>query len=148
MEFTNVVRVQVKKLSEDAIVPTRGTAYSAGYDLYSPIDCVVEPHSNKLVMTNVAVGWSDPTYYMQLVSRSSIAYKRNVTVEAGVIDYDYQKNVGVLLKNTTDVPFEIKRGDRIAQGILVKIAQDTLDVVDEFDPIQSDRDGGFGSTGI
>jgi dUTP pyrophosphatase len=152
--------VQIKKLSEDATIPTKATTCSAGYDFYSPIDCVVEPHTNKCVMTDIAIAWSDVRYYMQLVSRSSIAYKKNVTVEAGVIDFDYKQNIGVVLKNTTNVPFEIKKGDRIAQGIFIKISIDMVCIVEEFGPIDSfgfhpnhlldgtERVGGFGSTGV
>lgn len=143
------VVIQFKKLNENAVIPTKATEFSAGYDLTSPIDCVVEPRSNKLIMTNIAMAWNNPNFYVKLHSRSGIANKHNVTVEGGVIDYDYRKNVGVILQNTTDIPFVVNAGDRIAQAILTRIADDRSEVVEDFTFyfLESKRDGGFGSTG-
>ena len=140
---------EVLKLSDFGIIPTRGSDFAACNDLYSPIDCVVKAHQNLLVKLDIAIAWNDPNYYMQLLSRSGIAYKNNVVVTAGVIDFDYRKNIGVLLQNNSDSDFEIKWGDRIAQYTYIKIVKQLTTVVTEFTiPLESNRNGGFGSTGI
>jgi dUTP pyrophosphatase len=142
------IKEEIKKLSDDAIIPKRGTIHAACKDLYSPIDCVVPAKSNKLIKTNIAIAWSNSKYYIQLLSRSGLAYKNNVVVQAGVIDIDYRDNIGVLLQNNSDVDFVVKRGDRIAQYAYVRINNEESEVVDEFTiSLDSDRDGGFGSTG-
>lgn len=84
--------------------------------------------------------------YGRVAPRSGLAWKNFIDVGAGVIDQDYRGNVGVILFNHSDTPFEIKKGDRIAQLILERIVHP---VVVEADTL-SDTDrgaGGFGSTG-
>lgn len=141
------VKEQVKLLSDNAMVPTRATAYSACKDLYSPIDETIEPGEQKLIMTDVALAWSG-NYYVQLLSRSGLANKHKISVEAGVIDKDYRKNIGVILRNQGTSPFVVNKGDRIAQYTFVKIAGNAeATVVTEFQDLESNRTGGFGSTG-
>ena len=145
---TELIKQQVKLLSANAIVPTKGSKYSACWDLYSPIDCIIPHGENKLIKTDVAIAWNFKDYYMQLLSRSGLAYKNNVVVQAGVIDYDYRQNIGVLLQNNSSTDFSVKKGDRIAQYTFVKIkVNDDITIVEEFSPLDSDRIGGFGSTG-
>lgn len=142
------MKEEIKLLSENAIVPKRGTLYSACKDIYSPIDCEIFPGTNLLIKTDIAIAWDDPTYYIQILPRSSLSYKHNVVTQAGVIDYDYRQNIGVLLHNNSDKSMKISRGDRIAQYAYIKISIDTETIIsDEFTPLQSDRNGGFGSTG-
>lgn len=138
----------IKLLSEDAILPVKGTSYAACNDLFSPIDCVIPAGRNLLIKTDVAIAWSNPSYYLQILSRSGLCYKYNVNCQAGVIDYDYRKNIGVILHNNSDTDFIVKRGDRIAQYTYIKIANVTREVItDDFFPIESNRDGGYGSSG-
>lgn len=152
-DFNNIssdlINEEVIFLSEDATLPTRGTEDAACKDLYSPIDCTIPPHSNMLIKTDVALAWDNRNYYVQLLSRSGLTYKYNVVVQCGTIDRDYRKNIGVLLQNNSDIPFEVKKGDRIAQYAYLKIATVKSNVVSEFTPLDSnsDRTGGFGSTG-
>lgn len=144
----SIVTEEIKLLSDQAYIPKRGTVYSACKDLFSPIDCVVPANKNLLIKTDVAIAWDDPTYYIQLLSRSGLAYKYNITCIGGVIDFDYRSNIGVLLQNSSDTDFIVKRGDRICQYAYIKITKENSNVVDEFTiPITSDRNGGFGSTG-
>ena len=143
--------VAVCKLSKNATVPTRGSVFSAGWDFYSPVDCVVQAGDSKLIMTDIAMGWDERDVYLQLCSRSSLAYKYGVTVEAGVIDMDYRKNIGCLLFNFSPEDFIVHKGDRICQGIFQRYKNDTLfevGSVDNFHAIETNRIGVFGSTGI
>jgi dUTP pyrophosphatase len=73
--------------------------------------------------------------------------KHFIDVGAGVVDFDYRGNIGVVLFNHSDADFQVSRGDRIAQLILEKIAMADIEEVDEL--FTTDRgDGGFGSTGV
>ncbi len=143
-------REEIKLLTEDAIIPKKGTTLAACKDLYSPIDCIIPAGKNKLIKTNIAIAWNDDNYYIQILSRSGLAYKNNVVVQAGVIDFDYRENIGVLLQNNSDIDYEVKRGDRIAQYTYIKIFnKEESDIVENFTiPVESNRNcNGFGSTG-
>lgn len=146
----SVFKEEILCLEENAIIPTRATTYAACKDLFSPIDCIVPAGKNLLIKTNIAIAWNDPTYYMQLLSRSGLAYKNNIVVQAGVIDFDYRKNIGVLLQNNSDNDFVVNAGDRIAQYTYIKIVNnESSSIVSEFTiPLNSNRIGGFGSTGV
>lgn len=93
--------IQVKKLSENAIVPTRGSAGAAGYDLYSTEDYVLKPSERKLFKTNISMKIPDG-YYGRLAPRSGLAFKNGIDVLAGVIDEDYLGDIGVILLNTNN----------------------------------------------
>lgn len=164
----NDVNEQVKKLRTDAIIPTRANPDDACKDLYALYtvkkvtdengithdveseDMIVPPHSNLLIKTGIALAWNNPSYYVQLWTRSGLAYKNKLIVQAGVIDISYRQDVGVLLYNGSDVPFVVKKGDRIAQYNYNRITiNEKSEVVEEFTiPKNSERNGGFGSTGI
>lgn len=139
---------EIIKLDPSALLPERGTKYSACCDLFSPIDTVIPANSNKLIKTNLAITWNNPNYYMQLLSRSGNAYKKNLIVQAGVIDIDYRMgNIGVLLQNNSNVDVEVKRGMAIAQYAYFRIAKVSSSEVKEFSfELESNRNGGFGST--
>lgn len=144
---SDLINEEVILLNEEALLPSRGSEEAACKDLYSPVDVTIPPGENKLIKTGVALGWDNPNYYVQLLSRSGLAYKNNVVVQAGVIDRDYQKEIGVLLQNNSKVPFKVEKGDRIAQYTYLKIATVNSMTVTEFTPLESSRGGGFGSTG-
>ena len=149
MTFTPDMIEEIMLLTPNGIIPTKGSTYAACKDLYSPIDTVVPAMANVLIKTDIAISWTNPKYYMQLLSRSGLAYKCNITVQAGVIDMDYRKNIGVLLQNNSNSDFKITRGDRIAQYTYLQIPSAIeSSVVDEFKPLtNNNRTGGFGSTG-
>lgn len=135
----------VKLLSEKGKAPTRGSEFSAGYDLYSAEDKLVEAHSRMLIKTNIAV--AIPTgHYGRVAPRSGLAVKYGISVGAGVIDEDYRGDVGVLLFNHGSVSFHVNVGDRIAQLVLERISTPEVVVVDTL-PESTRGDGGFGSTG-
>lgn len=138
--------LQVRLLSEDATVPKRGTPYAAGYDLSSAEYNEVPARGRKLIKTDIAVAIPSGTY-ARVAPRSGLAFKHGIDVMAGVIDEDYRGAVGVILYNTSDEPFQVSIGDRIAQLILEKIETPLVNVVEELD--ETGRgEGGFGSTGM
>jgi dUTP pyrophosphatase len=135
----------VKKLDESAVVPTRGTDLSAGYDLYSVADIVLPSLGRAMVPTGLAIKVPAGTYG-RVASRSGLAVKHGITVLTGTVDADYRGGVFCVLYNTSNVDYEIKKGDRIAQLIIEKIEMLDVAVVDELDETARGA-GGFGSTG-
>ncbi|KAL0847321.1 hypothetical protein Bca101_020567 [Brassica carinata] len=136
---------KVKKLSEKAVLPTRGSPLSAGYDLSSAVDSKVPARGKALIPTDLSVAVPEGTY-ARIAPRSGLAWKHSIDVGAGVIDADYRGPVGVILFNHSDVDFEVKVGDRIAQMIIEKIVTPQVMEVEDLDATVR-GEGGFGSTG-
>ena len=140
---------EMRKGTMDYILPVRGSSKSAGYDLASPIDVIIEPHSSVLIWTNIKAFMQDDEV-LEVYIRSSTAIKRDLILKntVGIIDSDYYSNegndgnIGICLYNTTYAPREIKKGERIAQAIFTKylIADDDVCLNDV-------RVGGIGSSG-
>ena len=146
------MKVPCKKLRENAILPTRGTALAAGVDLYALLpdgqeSAAVAPQGKYLFPTGIAV--EIPEGYVGLVfARSGIATKRQLAPAncVGVIDSDYRGEVIVGLYNHTDEPFVVEPGDRIAQLVLLPVHIPEIEECDELGET-SRGEGGFGSTG-
>ena len=135
----------VKKLDESAVVPTRGSELSAGYDLSSVEDVVIPSLGRVAVPTGLAIKVPVGTYG-RIAPRSGLAFKHGIDILAGVVDADYSGQIVVILYNTSGTEYEIKKGDRIAQFIIEKIEMLNVEVVDEL-PKTERGVGGFGSTG-
>ena len=143
------MRVRIKKLNENAIVPTYGTEYSAGADLYSLSegDITIAPHTTALIHTGIAV--EIPEGYCGLIfARSGLASKRGLAPanKVGVIDADYRGEVMVALHNHTDMPAAISAGERVAQLAIVPFLKAGWELSDTLDDTERGT-GGFGSTG-
>jgi dUTP pyrophosphatase len=110
--------LSVRLLAPNAYVPTRSTPFAAGWDLYAPEDVVVPSRGKLLVFTNIAIAVPLGTYG-RIASRSGMACNYHITIGAGVIDPDYRGNIGVLLFNHSADDYQIERGNRIAQMVLV-----------------------------
>ncbi|KAL5527043.1 DUT1 [Sanghuangporus baumii] len=135
----------IKRLSDKARLPTRGSPYAAGYDLYSAEKKIVPAKSKALIDTQISIAVPKGCYG-RVAPRSGLASKFMIDTGAGVIDSDYRGVVFVLLFNHSDSDFEIVEGDRVAQLIIEKI--ETPDVVEVNDLDETLRGaGGFGSTG-
>ena len=137
--------LRVKKLVQDAIIPTRGSGGAVGYDLYSVDEVVLSPSQRTLVGTGVAVVLPMKVYG-RVAPRSGLTVKHGIHVGAGVIDPDYTGEIKVALFNLGDGPFEVKKGDRIAQLILDRCETPYVREITEMSETQR-GDGGFGSTG-
>lgn len=137
--------LDVKKLTADAILPTLATPGSAGYDLYSPYDVLIAPWTHQLVPTDIAVSFP-PGHYGLIASRSGLSLKFGLEVGAGICDFDFTGNLGVILHNFSDNPYQIKKGDRIAQFILHRISTPPVNEVTSLnETLRGAR--GFGSSG-
>ncbi|KAI0512484.1 deoxyuridine 5'-triphosphate nucleotidohydrolase [Xylaria bambusicola] len=135
----------IKKLSDKARLPTRGSAFAAGYDMYSSQATTVPARGKVLVDTDIAIAVPAGTYG-RVAPRSGLASKHSIQTGAGVIDADYRGQVKILLFNHSDVDYSIAEGDRIAQLVIERIY--TPEVVEVAELEESVRGaGGFGSTG-
>ena len=144
------MKVKIKKLDERAIIPTYGTEYSAGADLYllgeEPV--TVEPHQTKLIHTGISA--EIPEGYCGLIfARSGLATKRGLAPanKVGVIDADYRGEIMVALHNHTDLPATVEVGERIAQLAIVPFLKAEFEIADELSDTVRGA-GGFGSTGV
>ncbi|KAJ0577862.1 putative dUTP diphosphatase [Helianthus annuus] len=137
---------KVKKLSDKAVLPSRGSSLAAGYDLFSAVDTKVPARGKALVATDLSIAVPEGTY-ARIAPRSGLAWKHSIDVGAGVVDADYRGPVGVILFNHSDVEFEVKVGDRIAQLIVEKIVTPEVVEVEDLDSTVRGA-GGFGSTGV
>ena len=147
-KFEAVKEEHLKYGVSSVTLPIRSTINSAGYDMFSPIDITIEPNTIETVFTNVKATCNSDEFIMVCV-RSSMGKKGiNLANDVGIIDSDYYSNpnndgnIGVMLKNSSSVPFEIKAGDKITQAIFMKYL-----VVDDDVPANNIRTSGFGSTG-
>ena len=133
----------------DIEIPRRETSQSAGYDLRSAETVVIGAGETVLVPTGLKVTML-PDEFLAIYPRSSVAGKYGITLAncVGIVDADYYNNpqneghIQVLLKNTSDIDYVVKKGDRIAQGIFQVYYTTTDDK-----PVRESREGGFGSTG-
>ena len=138
--------LKVKKLTYDAIVPTRGSDGAVGYDLYSSEDAVVPNQAGRaLVGTGITVVLPSGVYG-RVAPRSGLAVKHCINVGAGVIDPDYTGEIKVVLFNHGLNDFEIKKGDRIAQLVLERCETPPIEEISIVEDTDRGSDG-FGSTG-
>ena len=106
------------KLSEDALLPTRGSPQSAGFDLRNPRNAIIPARGSELIRTDLQIKLPKGCYG-RIAPRLGMTLFHHISVGAGVIDEDYRGNVGVLLFNHSDTPFVVHRGDKIAQLTLI-----------------------------
>lgn len=142
--------MNIKLLNEYAKVPTQGSEYAAGWDLYAAIAVPVDiaPHSTVKVGTGIAVEIPDG-FFAGIYARSGLATKKGLRPAncVGVCDSDYRGEYIVAIHNDTDEMMSIEPGERIAQMIVQPYAKfDGFTVVDELSDTTRGA-GGFGSTG-
>uniref|UniRef100_A0A453JI21 Deoxyuridine 5'-triphosphate nucleotidohydrolase n=3 Tax=Aegilops tauschii subsp. strangulata TaxID=200361 RepID=A0A453JI21_AEGTS len=138
--------LKVKRLSANAVLPSRGSALAAGYDISSAVEAVVPARGKALVATDLSVAVPQGTY-ARIAPRSGLAWKHSIDVGAGVVDADYRGPVGVILFNHSDADFAVRPGDRVAQLVIERIATPDVAEVDDLDATVR-GEGGFGSTGV
>lgn len=150
MSCINNEVLEIKKLNDLAKLPTYGTEYSAGCDLYAAIneDIILTPGETKLIPTGLSM--KIPNGLMGLIfARSGISIKRGLAPanKVGVVDSDYRGEVMVALYNQSNQNQTIEKNERIAQLILVPYIKAEFKEVESLDETERGN-GGFGSTGI
>lgn len=131
--------------------PLYATPGSAAMDLRACIESAVtlQPGDRTLVKTGLAINMMDPGLVAVVASRSGLSLKHGIRVAQGigVIDADYHGEIGVILANDGQAPYQIEPGERIAQLMFQPVVQVQLDYVDTFSTQTMRGEGGFGSTG-
>ncbi len=143
------MRIYIKKLTETAILPERGSEYAAGYDLFADLEEGVEikPHETKMIGTGLAME-IPAGYFGGIFARSGLSSKEGLRPAncVGVVDADYRGQVCVALHNDGDVVRKINPGQKIAQMVVVPFLSVEFDEVQELSETVRGA-GGFGSTG-
>ena len=146
------LRVDVRILDERlrASLPAYATPGAAGMDLRACVDAplTLAPGETHLVPTGIAIHLGDPGYAAMILPRSGLGHRHGIVLGnlVGLIDSDYQGPLMVSCWNRGRDPFTLQPLDRLAQLVIVPVAQAAFRVVESFDASQR-AEGGFGSTG-
>ena len=144
------MEIKIKKLKENAILPTRGSLFAAGYDLYACLDTdsvTIAPHKSAKIGTGIAAALP-VGYFGAIFARSGLATKQSLRPAncVGVVDADYRGEFIVCLHNDSDETRVINAGERIAQLVLMPFMEMEFIETDSLDETERGA-GGFGSTG-
>lgn len=145
------MKVKIKRLHPDAQIPRYATLGSAGFDLVAVEDVILTLGLTTLIKTGLSVE-VPRGYELQVRPRSGTSLKTGIRItnSPGTIDSDYRGEVGIIAQLVPDgmgtVEFTVKKGDRIAQGVLCPVQQADFEVVEELSDTARGA-GGFGSTG-
>lgn len=170
------ITIGFKRLSDDAIIPTKAHPSDSGYDLYASEDVIIEPGETRVIPTGIAVELP-PGYEAQIRPRSGVTAKTKLRVQLGTIDNGYRGELGVIVDNIFPVDEEdrhdyysevitisgdltnvgrrypygsyiIRKGDRIAQLVIQRLPETEAVEIDEFIEESERGEGGFGSSGV
>ena len=138
--------IKLKNINGFGVTPQRGSAHSAGLDLYSVDHGEIQPGGRQLIKTGIAISIPHG-FFGSIRPRSGLALNCGIDTMAGVIDSDYTGEIGVILINHSDYLFSFSSGDKIAQLVIQPHHTDfAIEVVDSLDATGR-GEGGFGSTG-
>jgi len=147
------MKVKIKKLHSDAIIPKYQTSGSAGFDIHAIQHTEVYPGETKILKTGLSFEIPEG-YELQIVPRSGVSVKTKLRISnsPGTVDSDFRGEVGIIVDNVDfhsdkRVPYIIKVGDRIAQGKITPVVQATFIEVNDLEETER-GEGGFGSTGL
>lgn len=140
--------MKVKLTNANAKLPYRSNPTDAGADLFSPLGTIINPNQHKFIDLGIQIELPKNTVGF-IFARSGLGSKNGIRPRncVGVIDEKYRDNLGIMVENSSQSPFEINVGDRIAQLVICPILTPEFKEVDELD-LTDNRNGGFGSSGI
>ena len=143
------MEIRIRRLSETAMLPVRGSAAAAGYDLYADVEEKVEiaPHETEMIHTGLALAIPEG-YFGAVFARSGLAAKESLRPAncVGVIDADYRGPLMVALHNDSEAVRVIEPGERIAQLVILPFLSAEFSEAEELDETERGP-AGFGSTG-
>lgn len=144
------MEIEIKLLNDNATIPTRGSAYSAGYDLYACLNekVLIGPNETVKIGTGLSIAIPDG-YFGAIFARSGLATNKGLRPAncVGVCDSDYRGEYIIALHNDSNIEQTISNGDRIAQ--LIVLPYISLDFKEVIELSETDRgSSGFGSTGV
>jgi dUTP pyrophosphatase len=167
------MNVKIMRLYPDAVIPQYALDGDTGFDLVAAADVIIEPGETALVTTGIAIELP-PGYELQVRPRSGITLRTKLRVQLGTVDSNYRGEVGVIVDNTLPDPhmtltyaltidggtfriyddmevegnsYIIRKGDRIAQGVIAPVAAANFVEVDKLGDSERGPNG-FGSTGV
>jgi len=139
------MKLKIKKLVEEAIIPKFAYEEDAGMDLYSIEDVIINPGERVAIRTGISMEFSKE-YVALIWDKSGIATKKGLTKIAGVIDSNYRGEWKIILFNLGKEIAQINCGDKIAQVLFQKVEHPEIEICEELSDT-SRGEGGFGSTG-
>lgn len=147
--FPHPMNVKIKRIDKDLPLPRYETAGSVGFDILARVETIVQAGGIALIPGNIIVEVPEG-YMLTVASRSSTPIKKGLLTPhgIGIIDHDYcgpEDEIKIQVRNFTDHDVVIVRGEKIAQGVFVRV--DTC-VWDEVDEMKKSSRGGFGSTDV
>jgi dUTP pyrophosphatase len=142
------MQIKIKRLDQSLPLPQYHTTGSAGFDFYARTTTTIPPKEMTRIPTGLIIA-TPPGYFLAVINRSSTPQKKGLSMPngVGVVDSDYcgeNDEIKVLMYNLTDQAVTIEKGERIAQGLFLKVEQGQWEEVQE---AASKSRGGFGSTG-
>lgn len=141
-----VLEFKVKKLREDATIPTKAHESDSGWDLYILDDIEIKPKETVIIPTGIAIKLP-PFYEAQVRPRSGVTSKTKLRVQLGTIDNDYTGDIGIIVDNIGDEPIALNSGYKLAQLVVQQLPNTAIEVVDDLEHgIRGDK--GFGSSGV
>lgn len=141
------IKVKIVRIEKDLPLPEYKTEGAVAFDIYTRIDALLQPGEIKILPSNLII--EVPAGYMLMIASRSSTPKKGIQLanSVGILDQDYhgpQDELGLFVRNFTNEPVEVKRGDRLGQGIIVPIVKAEWQ---EEEQIKEESRGGFGSTG-
>lgn len=144
------IKIKFVKTHENARLPQRNNNQplvgDTGYDIYAVEDVDIRPHSTITVPIGLDIGYIEKGYWIRIESRSGLFFKHGITAFPGVIDCSYRGKLGAALVNNTDTPYMVMKGDRIAQLVVYKLLEPSIEWAESKEET-SRGDKGFGSSG-
>lgn len=142
------MKVKITRVDNSLPLPEYHTNGAVAFDFYSRIDTTIAPHDTAMLPANFIIQ-TPPGYMLMIAARSSLARKKGLELPnaIGIIDQDYcgpEDELNLFVRNFTDAPIEITKGERLCQGIFIKIDKAEWEEVEQ---ITNSSRGGWGSTG-
>jgi deoxyuridine 5'-triphosphate nucleotidohydrolase len=137
--------LKFEKTHDQAQLPTKNHESDTGYDVYSVEDKTIPARGSAVVNVGLKFAYIPEGYWIRVEARSGLGFKYGVSPHPGIIDNAYRGDAGIKLYNNTDIPYEVKAGDRIAQFVVYM----NIHMPVEWGQVEaSDRgEKGFGSSG-
>lgn len=139
------MKVRIKKLSDNAMIPTYADPGASGFDFYATESVIIHPCASASIGTGISVE-IPAGYEIQVRGRSGLAFKHDVIAHFGTIDESYRGEIRVKLWNQGEVPIHVQAGDRIAQGVLMPVEKAQFVLLTELTNTER-GEGGFGHSG-
>jgi dUTP pyrophosphatase len=137
--------LKFKRVHQDAKLPTKNNASDTGYDVSAVEDKVIPARGSAVVDVGLNFAYITPGYWVKVEGRSGLGFKHGISPHPGIIDNEYRGNAGIKLYNNTDDDYHIQSGDRIAQFVVYKNYNTSIEEGEIEDTIRGDK--GFGSSG-